>query len=184
MKTIITGTGRCGSTYFMKLLTDLGFDTGWDNTEKAHNYEWHIRGNKSKLGHQPRIIKDGDLCNDLLERIRTWNWEVEHVYIILRDYNDVANHKFYNRHDDEAGHARKEAWMNIYKTHTAARVGSLMWQLVDTDIPYSFLVFPRTVTDPEYLYNNCALLQEVPYSVFKASFDRIADVSKVHWGLS
>ena len=182
MKTLFTGTGRAGSTLVMRLLTDIGFDTGYTGTEESHDYEWHIRGEQSSKEHQPRIIKDATLCLDLLKRTAKWDWEIDHVYIIMRDYTDVANHKFYNRHNDEEGLANKDRYMKEYKDKAAKYVGLLMWQLVSADISHSFLIFPRIVTDPEYFYNNCALLQEVSYETFKASFDRVVDVNKVHWG--
>jgi hypothetical protein len=183
MKTIFTGTGRAGSTLVMRLLTDLGFDTGYASPYEEHNYEWKIRGQYARKETQPRIIKNSGLCLDLLNRIDTWDWEVGHVYVIIRDYKDVANHKFYNRHPEEEGSAKQEWYNEEYITKAERYVGSLMWQLISEDISHSFLVFPRIVTDPWYFYDNCALLQEVSYETFKAGFDKIADTNKVHWGL-
>ena len=34
-KILITGTGRCGTTFLIKLFTFLGFDTGYDKSNYA-----------------------------------------------------------------------------------------------------------------------------------------------------
>jgi hypothetical protein len=36
-KILITGTGRCGTTFLIKLFTFLGFDTGFDKTNYQMN---------------------------------------------------------------------------------------------------------------------------------------------------
>jgi len=55
-KIFITGTGRCGTTFLIKLFTFLGFDTGFNKD----NYKRYIMPN----------------CNAGMERIFTDRFEV------------------------------------------------------------------------------------------------------------
>lgn len=190
-KIIITGTGKCGTGFFIELLTELGFDTGYEpgNIEES---EWKVIGEGSKLEGQPYIIKKPSFCNNknLLKIRDMWDWHIDHVYILLRDYDDVANNKWKRARfkaglpliEDQEYKRGDHKWRHI-RQQSSASVGGIMFQVISEDIPYTFLMFPRIVTDPEYLWSNCKLLQTLDYETFKIGFDKIADLSKVHWGL-
>jgi hypothetical protein len=189
-KTIVTGTGRCGTSFFMKLLSELGFDTGFDASEPSvkpgsgdyTGFEWRIRG-RYAVDKQPAIIKNPNLCRDLLERVERWDWKIDHVYILMRDYDDVANHLWNRRHEGRAEDTEKEGKLKEYKEIAARDIGNLMYQLVSEGIPHTFLLFPKIITDPKYLWLTCNLLRGVPYETFEAAFNKVADVNLVHWGL-
>ncbi len=197
-KIIVTGPGKCGTTYFMKLLSEFGFDTGFDATDSStvysykgergayHGFEWKIRGRHASKDRMPHIIKSPKICLDLLERANTWDWDIEHVYILLRDYKDVGNHKWHFRHPTKTGGTRdlpEEKYKNVYEEKAARWVGKITYTVVSESIPYTFLMFPRIVTDPEYLWSTCELFKGMSYDRFKAGFDKIASVDDVHWGL-
>ncbi len=194
-KIIVTGSGKCGTSYFMKLLSELGFDTGFDPTDPStsHGYtgdkpykgfEWTIRGKHAcrKEG-QPRIIKDPYLCLDLMERAEKWDWDIEHVYILLRDYKDVANHQWHFRRDKSTS-ATEEDCKGDYELKAAKFVGNIVSTVITESIPYTFLMFPRIVTDPQYLYDNLKhTLPDVgPYDRFLQAFNKIADIKQIHFG--
>lgn len=195
---IITGSSKCGKTFFMKVLTELGFDTGYDPDtylDPAHagyidDAEWKVSGEGSNLENQPYILKKPSYCRYLLILREKWDWNIEHVYICLRDFDHVANNKWKRDRfkvglpeiDDQDYKRGQLSWRK--HRHRAMRdVGQLMFNVVSEDIPYTFLMFPRIVTDPEYFWSNCALLQRVDYETFKVAFDKIVDLSTVHWGL-
>jgi hypothetical protein len=113
---------------------------------------------------------------------------VEHVYILLRDFDHVANNRWKReRHkkglppiEDQEYKRRDESW-RAHKKRAARCVGSLVYQVVSEDIPHTFLMFPRIVQDPEYLYCNCPLFTGYSYEVYLKAFEKIADLEKVHW---
>jgi hypothetical protein len=175
----------------MELLTELGLDTGYASG-KVGNGEWNVQHSDAVLEGQPYILKSPAFGTNkrILDLRERWGWNVEHVYILLRDFDDVANNRWKRWRQkkglpsiEDQEYKRKDWRWRSYKKKAARCVGSLMLQLVSENIPYTFLMFPQIITDPEYLYNNCVLLQEVSYETFKASFDKIADTNKVHWGL-
>lgn len=191
-RVLVTGTGKCGTTFFMELLTELGFDTGYEPGTDVT--EWNVQHSDAVLEGQPHIIKSpsfnkNNRIRDLSDR---WDWNVEHVYILLRDFEDVANNRWKRwRHkssmpviEDQEYKRNDEQWLT-FKRQAAAGVGSLMLQVVSEDIPYTFLMFPRIVTDPQYLYDNLKhTLPDVgPYDRFLEAFNKVADTGKVHWGL-
>ncbi len=193
-KIIVTGPGKCGTSYFMKLLSELGFDTGFDPTDPStsHGYtgdktykgfEWTIRGKHANKEGQPRIIKDPHLCLDLMERAEKWDWDIEHVYILLRDYKDVANHHWHFRKDPNNTLVEAEV-KGSYELKAAKFVGNIVSTVVTESIPHTFLTFPQIVTEPLYLWAHCPLITDnISYDTFRDAFDKVADVKKVHWGL-
>ncbi len=190
-KILITGSGKCGTTFFMQLLTELHFDTGYEPGNIRWG-EWNVNHSNAILEGQPYILKSPSFCSNsrILDLSDRWNWNVEHVYILLRDFDAVANNRWKRWREkngmslitDQEYKRKDEKWRN-YKKKAARSVGSVMLQLVSKDIPYTFLLFPRIITDPEYLWSNCKLLQTLDYETFKVGFDKIADTDQVHWGL-
>ncbi len=193
-KIIVTGPGKCGTSYFMKLLSELEFDTGFDAKDSSviagyegekryHGFEWTIRGKHAEKKDMPYIIKDPYLCLDLPERAKKWDWDIEHVYVLLRDYKDIANHhwRFSGSKQEDLN---EEKFMEEYETKAAVFVGSIVQTVVREKIPHTFLRFPRMVTDPLYLWGDCPLLKDnIPYGTFRDAFEKVADVNNVHWGL-
>lgn len=186
-KVIVTGSGKCGTTFFMKLLTELGYDTGYKVGEDPEDtFEWRIRGRHANKKNQPYVIKSPNLCRDLLDRADQWDWEIKHVYVLLRDYKDVANNKWQHRHANDGqdwSPEQKEEIMQEYVDTAAGHIGHLVYQVISSDVPHTYLMFPRIITDPRYLWRTCTILNNISYETFKAAFDKVADLGRVHWGL-
>ena len=193
-KIIVTGPGKCGTSYFMKLLSELGFDTGFDAEDSSviaeyagerpyRGFEWNIRGKRARKDNMHRIIKDPYLCLDLLERAEKWDWDIEHVYILLRNCKDVANHHWRfsgSRHPE----LNEEEFMQDYEKKAGVFVGKIVYQVISEKIPHTFIMFPRIVTEPLYLWSHCPLLKDnISYGTFRDAFEKVADVKNVHWGL-
>jgi hypothetical protein len=184
---IVTGTS--GTTYLMHLLTELECGTGYPvghTVNPKGDFEWPIQEEV------PRIIKNPKFSEELLLTINRCSWDVEHVYILLRNYNDIAKSAYEAKRKNETRNfpirrasfiteeLTEEQHLKFNHMKAASRIGLLMLDLVTAEIPYTFLLFPRIVTDPDYLYTKCALFHDVKYSMFLDAFNRIADVSKVH----
>lgn len=208
-KVIIVGSGKCGTTFLMRLLTVLGLDTGY-STDNMHLHisetsngglEWPIRGRKSKHP-SPRIIKNPKLCLDLLERMDRWGWNIEHLYISIRDFKLVAKHRFYrnkiSKVEDtvisdlkgEKGEKQKEfigslsdeEVLHIKAMRAASTVGYLMEQLTKVEIPYTLINFPRSVDDPEYCWSKLKYLVEgMDKQNFLRAHQRTVDLKKVRY---
>lgn len=211
-KTLITGTGKSGTTFLMHLLTHLGFDTGFEiSTVHKHmtndgGLEIRIRGEHARE-ESPYIIKSPSLCFDLLERKEKWNWYIDHLYISVRSFSGVALHKLdawkiaLNTKDeaqmqlieelDDNKRKREREFLNsltenelikLREDRAAAKLGYLIEQLVDREIPHTFIRFPKSVTDPYYCFNKLNfLLKDMPFEEFVKSHNSVADPKKVHY---
>lgn len=204
-KIIITGSGKSGTTFLVHLLTALGLDTGYtmdtieDNisVKSWGGLEWPIRGRKAK-DPSPRIIKNPVLCFDLLERAKRWNWEIEHVYVSIRKFNEVASHRYYRndthrlfetltpeqREIEQAlvSSLSLEDIIKLEAARGASHIGYLMEQLTDMNIPCTYMKFPRTVKDVEYCRQKLMyLVKDIPKDRFSEVYSSIADADKVHW---
>ncbi len=208
-KIIITGTGKSGTTFLVHLLTALGYDTGYElDTIHEHmspisngGLEWYIRGRKA-IDPSPYIIKNPSLCFDLQERIRRWNWSVEHVYVSLRQYKEAANHRYHKTMrvrgiglhsfieglDGEKREKEIEFLQSLNKDEqiyletmkSASQIGHLMEQLVGSGIPYTFIEFPKSALSWKYCQSKLGkLVSNISGKVFMDTFDKIADVNKI-----
>ena len=90
---VITGTGRCGTTFLVELLTNLGLDTGFDSNE--------IRLKKNAIAHagleydirdecSPYIVKSPWFCDHAEEVISRNDIVIEHVFVPVRDIFEAA----------------------------------------------------------------------------------------------
>lgn len=203
-RVIITGAGNCGTTFLMKLFCELGLDTGWTSEEveallkkrPRASFEWPVRGERALLHlPQPYILKHPHLCFDLRSRIERWGWNVEHIYVLLREYEHIASHKHKQYFGREVQPRRyRESFLkdgmltdmefrDYHKMKAASFIGNIMIPLVEDNIPHTFIMFPRMITDPVYLFDRLSfVLGEVSYTDFLQGFNKLADVKKVHWG--
>lgn len=191
-KIIITGPGKCGTTFLMELLTELGLDTGYKPGEVGSG-EWNVQHSDATLEGQPYILKSPSFGTNkrILDLRERWDWNIEHVYILLREFDDVANNRWNSwrkkaglpASDDQEYKRKDEKWRG-YKRKAARSVGCAVLQVASEEIPYTLLMFPRIVTDPQYLYDKMKhTLPDVgPYDKFLEVFNKIADINKVHWG--
>ncbi len=186
---LVTGPGKCGTTFLMELLTELGLDTGY-KPGTVGNGEWNVQHSDATLNGQPRILKSPSFGTNkrILDLRERWGWNIEHVYILLRDFDDVANNRWKRWREkkglpliEDQEYKRKDERWRSYKKKAERCVGSLVYQVISEDIPYTFLMFPRIISDPWYLYHRCALLRDIDYDDYKEEFNKIADTDKVHW---
>lgn len=202
-KIIISGPGKCGTTYIMYLLSELGLDTGWTSEQAAEDkakypdffMEWRIDPESSS--NKPYILKMPMFSRWLKDAAEFWKWDVKHVFSCVRNSKDVASSIFIYEQDhspaegaervpflkakDEITEEETKLYLSI---DAASCTGDLMYQAALMDVPVTTLLFPRMVTDPWYLYTKLVpVLHEVgPYDRFLMGFNKVADIKKVHHG--
>ena len=67
-KVIITGTGRAGTTFLVRLLTELGLDTGYTRDNWQKDYFAHCNAGLEHELNDPKapyIVKNPGLCETL-----------------------------------------------------------------------------------------------------------------------
>jgi hypothetical protein len=186
-KVIITGTGRAGTTFLVRLLGALGLDTGISERNFANKYfeqcnaglEHEILDRKT-----PYIVKNPALCKTLGPALATGRFVIDHAYIPIRELDSVAASRA--AVGGVNGSRPGGLWCTSDAAKQGAVMGELFHQLVHTlvvnEIPHTFILFPRMVTDPAYTYQRLEFLMKkgISFETFQGAFARTADPSLVH----
>jgi hypothetical protein len=205
---VIAGTGRAGTSFLVRFLTELGLDThishfgdgSWDEAAQAglENGFWDT---SSQL---PYVVKSPWAYQFIDETLANASVEIEAAIIPIRNLMDAAASRTIIELRDI--HHRAPWMAGINKTwtdwgHTAggavfslnpvdqARVLALGFhylveRLVAADVPVVFITFPRLVEEPEYLFNKLKPFLPVTLTLEEAlrSHYRIADPDLVRVG--
>jgi hypothetical protein len=186
-KVIITGTGRCGTTFLVSLLGALGLDTGINERNWNKKY---FESCRAGLEHDildpktPYIIKNPALCDTLGRALATGRFVIDHAYVPIRDLESVSASRA------AVGGADGSKPGGLWRTSDPAAQGAVMGEmfhtlvhtLVANEIPHTFILFPRMVEDPAYTYRKLEFLtgKGITYEAFLGAFKRTADRSLVH----
>jgi hypothetical protein len=185
-KVIISGTGRSGTTFLVRLLTELGLDTGinkanWDKKYFAHSNA----GLEHNLAdpHTPYIVKNPALCDTLPGLLATGRFVIDHAYIPIRDLESAAASRV--SVGGSEGSVAGGLWGTTDPARQADVLANMFYRLIHTlvvhDIPHTFILFPRMIQDPAYTRGKLDyLLRGTRDEAFVAAFLKVADVSLVH----
>jgi len=184
--TIISGTGRNGTTFLMQLLTVLGLDTGFTNIKDdvlpSCNAGMELDLRKPDA---PYIVKSPWLCDLLGEILYEKDIIIDHAFIPIRDLYSAAESRrsvqkrtdpsLYNGEYPVSGglwHTDKPEEQETVLVH---KIYKLMHTLAQYDIETTLLYFPRIIYEPQYLYKKMTfLLQEIAYDSFLTAFQTVA----------
>lgn len=175
----ISGTGRAGTTYLVRLLMKLGLDTGtWTDDEYFPDARAGLERHIFDLN-APRIVKSPFLCEQV-DAVLAAGVAIDHVIIPIRRLEDAAASRILVQQATPGQNVKGGLW----ETEVAERqidvlrrkLTSLIEALVRHDIPMTLISFPRSATDAAYLYRKLSPL--IP-SVEEAFFHRVfVEVSK------
>jgi len=212
-KVLVTGAGRSGTSAFMKFIyqyidrkllvssqasshhssdaRDLSFNANltreWNTTRNA-GLEYLIEKNSQKeiIQNAPYIFKDPRICVTLDWICKKRIFNVEHVFVLIRDYKKSA----LSRQD-------KDMWWLEYSSIRCANsnksmlsnqvdfnqrmIGKLMETIAVYDIPHTVIHFPRFIEDKDYLYNK---LKDTPLSISKEKLNsafKVLDKNQVNF---
>jgi hypothetical protein len=201
---VITGTGRCGTTFLVELLTYIGLETGFsaeDIVSKKHKearagLEHDIRSKDC-----PFIVKSPWFCDYAKEVIAREDIVIEHIFIPIRDLNAAAESR---RHVENAAVSNlsfleKLKYMIKPKAlagglwHTSStkpgkqeeilmrQIYKLMLAISETSLPVTFMRYPRIVKDCPYLFEKLKpILGGINYKSFFEVFSKTVRPKLIH----
>ncbi len=201
---IITGTGRAGTTFLVRLLTHLGCDTGFDSrtmellpaTQAArigamNMFETARAGLEMDVRSPvaPYIVKTPFFC-DWAEEVLASNIRIDHAIVPVRRFAAAAASRAYVQTTSAgSGNRVRKVPGGLWDVETAdtqvdmlrLKFTRLIEALVRYDVPITFLAFPRLVRDPDYLHQKMRfLLKDIDVAAFRSAFASIVRPEWVH----
>jgi hypothetical protein len=106
----------------------------------------------------PYLVKNNYLCKDLNSATDKWDWEIDHVYVLLRSMKGIVDSRwrFHRKPTDPFEPGFETGWT----ARTRKDVTSLFTQIAERDLPHTILWYPRLAQDPYYLYRKLDFLME------------------------
>jgi len=179
-KILITGTGRSGTTFLIKLFSFLDFDTGY-NRDNYNRYIFKNCNSGMEQGYTAKqyIIKNPEFFIHINTIVNDSRIKIKNVIIPIRDLSISAKSRV--KHSNKAGglwNASDElSQIQFYKDALAEYIS------VSTkyDINTTFLDFDKMINDKVYLFNKLKpILDEknIDLETFSSVYDEVSLTSK------
>ena len=179
-KILITGTGRCGTTFLIKLFSFLDFYTGYNRDnynlsissncnsgmERNHNEEYYILKNPLFMMNIENIVKDTSI-------------KIKNVIIPIRELKMSAKSRVkYGDLDGGLWNADDElSQIDFYKNILT----NYIYISTKYDINTIFIDFDKMINDHIYLFNNLKnILDEknIDLDTFSRVYNEVSLISK------
>jgi hypothetical protein len=205
---IIAGTGRAGTSFLVRYFTELGLDTIL--ARKGEAAEWDLDANAGlenlALGNEdedlPYVIKSpwiGEYVDKLLEERR---YKIDAFIVPVRDLVEAATSRVVveqraihqnnpwmaerlDKSWETSGHTPGGVVFSLNPLDQARLLAIQFHQLVlkvsEAGVPLIFPVFPKIVTDWEYLHRCLEPIfpTHITKEIARCSHARVADAAKV-----
>jgi len=176
-KILITGTGRCGTTFLIKLFSFLDFDTGFN----INNYKKYIFSNcnygMEKHYTSKHYILKSPFFMDNIEKIvkDTKTIKIKTVIIPIRDFDSAAQSRVNNKYEPGGlWNAKDKLSQIIYYKDI---ISNYIYISTKYDFNTIFLDFDKMTTNKSYLFNKLKNILDEKNINFK-TFSDIYEVSK------
>jgi len=189
MKIVITGTGRCGTSFIMQLLTNVGLNTGYTRAEAAESVK-RLSGLNAGIEHAV-----GDDKIEAAEYIKNPQWidipgfqrllqhhKVRKVLIPIRDLDATAKSRELMHKQTHGGYGG--FWMGADSVESQNIVNALLlYRFIDylatNEIKFKCISFSLMMKRPRYLYNKLGLgATEVDYYLFENEYKKLISPQK------
>lgn len=150
-KILISGTGRCGTTFLIKLFTFLDFDTGYTKINYKSSIRRNCRSGMEK-GYNDKnyILKNPRFIKNIKNIVNDKSIEIEYFILPIRDYEKSAESRVKHGKANGGlwGAEDKQGQINFYYKI----ISTYMLYYIKYNIPTIFLDFEKMVSDKEYLF--------------------------------
>jgi hypothetical protein len=179
-KILITGTGRCGTTFLIKLFSFLGFDTGFDR----NNYKNYISSNcnsgmERKYNENFYVLKNPTFMNDINIILKDRSIKIKYVIIPIRQFKASAISR--TKHGDKHGglwNAKDElSQIQFYKKIFSKYIYFMNKYKINT----IFIDFDKMINDKNYLFNKLKIIldeKNIHYDIFCDVYEEVSLISK------
>jgi len=154
--TIISGTGRAGTTLLVRILAKAGLDTGFDPTTSSVDPVAHA-GLERDLREMPAcyIVKSPWIATYIDQVFQRGDIVIDHAIICIRNLYDAAKSRIniqskWGTDSPVAGGLWETSNPNDQEAVLAQLFYRLIFHLTEHDVPLTFLHFPRFANDRTY----------------------------------
>jgi hypothetical protein len=187
---IITGTGRTGTSFLVQLLTKLGLDTGFEKEDiYFHLYENARAGLERDVRDDdaPYIVKSPFFCDHAPQVLQRDDISIDYVFVPMRDLQAAAESRRYvvstslTKRPDVPGGLWHTERGEDQEAILVFQVYKLFLALSNTEIPIILMKYPKITQDSEYLYRKMnPLLEGIDYQKFRRAFKDSVNPDWVH----
>lgn len=183
---LISGTGRAGTTFLVRLLGELGEDTGFANAEQGIDPTSHA-GLEVDLKSicLPKVIKSAWACDELAKILEKKSNRIEHCIVPIRDLFSAAESRRRISRISGCNQSSGGLWDTDRPAEQenvlAQKLYNLMQVITQYEIAFTVLEFPRLVNDSEYLWRNISpVFPKIRKSHFDSAFHDLVRPEWVH----
>jgi hypothetical protein len=170
-KILITGTGRCGTTFLIKLFSFLGFHTGYNRQNFIGAISRNCNSGMERKYNEPFAVLKNPLYILQMETImQDPSVNVTCVIIPIRKFEDAAISRV--RKGRNAGGLWNASDAESQIQHYYKIMSEYLYVQTKYEIPSLFLDFDQMVSDPRYLFRKFQSLMEER----DISYEQFADV--------
>jgi hypothetical protein len=180
-KIYITGTGRCGTTFLIKLFTFLGYNTGYTKKNFQRFIFKNCNSGMERLYHaSPYVIKNPNILCDIETIINDKRVSIKTVVIPIRDYKLSASSR--QKHGTGPGGLiegaqNEDEQLAIYNKLMA----NYVYIMTKYDINTIFIDFDRMVNDKMYLFTKLKSIMDeknISFDLFSSEYDVVSETSR------
>jgi hypothetical protein len=179
-KIFITGTGRCGTTFLIKIFSFLEFNTGF-NRNNYKNFIYSNCNSGMEIDYKEKfyIIKDPNIICKIKDILEDTSIKIKTVVIPLRDLKLSALSRV-NNNNKSGGlwNAYDEASQIQYYKDI---ITNYIFLMTKHNINTIFIDFDKMISDKKYLFNKIkSILDEkkIDFDTFCNVYDEVSLTQK------
>jgi len=179
-KILITGTGRCGTTFLIKLFSFLEFDTGFNKDNYKSSIFTNCNSGMERIYIEPYyILKNPNFILNIETIIKDKNINVKKVIIPIRDYKlSAVSRVKYGNNPGGLLYAKNIQSQILFYNEI---ISNYVYFMTKYDINTIFIDFDRMITDPNYLFDKlkCILDEKnIDFDLFSKIYNEVSITSK------
>jgi len=179
-KILITGTGRCGTTFIIKLFSFLDFNTGYTRENYKQNiYDVCNSGMERKYTEKFYILKNPEFINQMETIVKSRRIKLKHVIIPIRDYDKSAKSRTkLNRNPGGLWNAKNEQEQLLYYNKI---MSNYVFYMTKYEISTIFLDFDKMISNKQYLFDKLKVIldeKNITFEAFSLVYDEVSETSK------
>lgn len=186
-KILITGTGRCGTTFLIKLFSFLNFNTGFNKD----NYKDFIFSNcnsglEKNYNENYYILKNPRFMSEIIDILQDDSIKIKLVIIPIRDYKISAHSRQNISNFEGCGNIVPGGLWNAVDELSQIRyykdiLSDYIYYMTKYELNTIFIDFDKMISDKKYLFNKIKnILDEknIEFDLFCNVYDEVSVLSK------